>query len=90
MKPVISPEWQKKAEEKFKDILFVVKKDEAIDAQIELVEAYASSVEKMLKDKIEKYKVPQDVDDIHTRAWYIAKTNLLQELLSELKTIKPL
>lgn len=49
-----------------------------------------NSVEKMLRDKIEITKGLQDTEDYNKQAWYFSKTHLLEELLTELKTIKPL
>lgn len=69
---------------------YIVSEPDCIASQLELAQRYADFADKLLRDKIEKYTVPGDIKDEYKQAWYIAKTNVLEELLNDLKTLKPL
>lgn len=95
MKPVINPKWQKVPNSIFE-------KDNPQDGtipewaklnSIQSIEAYASSVDKLLKDKIESGKrslktIPPVFEA--TCNHLSIKIAAFEELLSELKNLKPL
>ena len=92
MKTVISPEWQKKAEEIYSGTYDVngIDINPAFQQGFTVgAEAYASSAEKWLKDRLTEVKNDFCIDEID-KAQQFVKELMLEELLTELKTLKPL
>ena len=92
MKTVISPEWHKKAEQiriegVHTDYYPITLANS--DGYIQGAEAYASSAKKWLKDKLTEVKKDFCIDETD-KAQQFVKELMLEELLTELKTLKPL